>query len=293
MTPLGARLLVGMVGRRPDIRLIRYASMVARLGGAGVSATTSEDGEVRFVALLPGKRRCDAGQNRVLLREKVRRYFTGPPTDVPVGCDVLAGQVVSRLTELAVDFDSDLLLAGDSRWRARTRARLAVEAPCSVWLVPPDWAPVLRHLLVPVDFSEASRACLETAARIVRRSRGARCIALHVHHPDDPSPRGLNRKLISFLGSVDTLGVRVTPLLHPGLHVASIIGHVAQEQASDLVVMAARGRSRWSAAIHASVTEETIRYCRASFLVLRKKTRPLGLVGALAEQLKTRDMKFA
>ena len=267
----GCRLLIGNLARQPDPHLLRYASMVARLcrsahpvdhplrmpqfvgGGRSVATPVGQlldepaaalDAEVRFVSLLPGARSAprhgDAAAERAALRAVVAQYFRAPAEYLAVGCDVLRGNAVRRLRAFAADFGSDLLLVGDDGSRARS-ARLAMEARCSVWLVPPGWAPVLRRILVPIDFSPRSAESLQAAIDLARRFPPAKCLALyvdqHVSRFGDggvqPARRDeLMARYRTFLGGLDPTGVRVEPLLVNGQQVESAI-----ERAADLVMM--------------------------------------------------------
>jgi nucleotide-binding universal stress UspA family protein len=320
-----SRLLVGL--EEPDPQLLRYASMVARLNGQALDATTFEpaqpldswsphaplqvsnnssllldDAEVRF-AYLPSRSAALANNTtgtslRQVLRDQVQTYFTGVPSPVPVGWDVLKGNAVQRLTELATDFESDLLLIGHSPSSRRMGMRLAIEAPCPVWLVPPDWAPVLRHCLIPVDFSPQSAACLRAAIDLARRSRGARCLLLHVHaNSTIRDDQGLSAKMLgdlrrasaAFLSAIDCRGVRLDVLIEEGPSVSQVVHRIAEKHAVDLVVMTARRRSRCASFICPSETAQAIRRCPASFLVLKSSPHPVGIFSALRERLAAPD----
>src|SRR5262245_59393317 len=132
--PFRNRLLIGMNGYEPDVHLIRYASMVVRLksaqrldgprpdqaswSGAPNSVATDptaaegDDPEIRFVYLLPKRKAAKLvpEPQRGELRAQVRTYLTGVSERVVVGCDLLKGHALRRLSHFAADFDSDLLL---------------------------------------------------------------------------------------------------------------------------------------------------------------------------------------
>jgi hypothetical protein len=205
------RIIVGLNGeRRADPHLVRYAAMVARLGrrndrrSLGAHASITGSGNRREThrqlqrALAPPWMACDAPQpdpeirfvllgedqehqtRRAALRTLVGKYFSRRRRKLAVGCDLFKHRAISRLPELVDDFDSDLLLVDDSAGSRRELARLAVEAACPVWLVPRQSAPVLRKILVPIDFTQGSPLVLQAAVELARRFPSARCIALHV-----------------------------------------------------------------------------------------------------------------
>jgi nucleotide-binding universal stress UspA family protein len=317
--PFASRLLVGLNGQEPDVHLIRYASMVARLnqsedtapfpiapGKNGTAEHTKSslavaDPEVRFVYLFPSRASAQAtrdGSLRSWLRTQVKTYFTALSDRAAIGYDVLKGNALGRLSSFATDFDSDLLLLGQSTWPPKICARIAMEAPCPVWLVPPGWAPVLRRLLVPCDFSERSAAALQTAIEIARRSRHAKCLVLHAYwsgsrftdvHTQTEKRRQLDRVYEQFMSRIDRHGVAVEPLFVEAQSVDRQIERAAAHHGVDLVVMWTRGRTRSSRLLLPSNTDLAIRRCPTSFLVLPTSGRPVGLLQALCERLRTRE----
>jgi nucleotide-binding universal stress UspA family protein len=328
------RLLVALNGHDPDVHLIRYASMVARLGQRwGGEATEGppspawsphathrgSDPEVRFVYLFPPKKAACCGPPPVpprgALRAQVNSYFTLPSAcflacgdeadrgaNMAVGYDVLKEGALDRLSVLAADFDSDLLL-GQAAWSPAACARIALETPCPVWLVPPGSAPVLRRLLVACDFSDRSAHVLRAAIEIARGSQHAKCFVLHVYwtgsrFSDDwmrrEELRRRHQAYERFVSRIDTHGVAVEPLFVEGHRVDHQIDQAARGRRVDLVVASSRGRTRFARWLLPSIADLAIRRCRAAFLVLRTSQRPVGLLSGLRERLNTpADVHFA
>jgi nucleotide-binding universal stress UspA family protein len=323
--PNRGRLLVGVNGREPDTHLIRYASMVAQLWtertaraedarrlravvtdsaanallpnrqalGDAMTRPAADDCEVRFVHLLDRPTMGGRPLSRFVLRERVRSHFTGPIESTTVSCDVLKGRAIERLTTFAADFDGDLLLLGDGAWPRSKCARLVMRSPCSVWLVPPNWAPVLRRVLVPIDFSTRSMASLQSAIELARCFPPAKCIALHV---DPPAPRladaaaqkrrrlELDDAFYEFIQPLCTNGVEVEALFESGPHVGRAVARAADRHGTDLVVMSTRGRSGAAGWLLRSTTADAIREFRGSFLILKRNVPPLGMISALCER---------
>ena len=146
------------------------------------SAREEIDPEIRFVYMLPRQKtsRLTEEPSRRDLRAQLQTYFTGNPERFTVGYDLLKGRALHRLTNFASDFSSDLLLTADSPWPRWKCGRLAISAPCSVWLVPPAWAPVFRRVVVPVDFSPRDAYALRMALELMSRDR-AKCLVLHAY----------------------------------------------------------------------------------------------------------------
>jgi nucleotide-binding universal stress UspA family protein len=175
-------------------------------------------------------------------------------------------------------------------------------APCPVWLVPPDWPPLVRRILVPVGLFERDLASLRTAVRLARRFPRARVLALHVHLEgarvaDETAHQRIQRRqqdaLEAFLARVDADGVSIESHLAVGMHVPDVIAAAAHRLSIDLVVLSTRGRSRLASLLMPSIAERTARQSPASILVLKKSDSLLGFFGALSEKMRrTESLPF-
>src|SRR5215813_8213851 len=115
------------------------------------------------------------------LESAVRRNFG--PND-PGSCRVLHGNVIDRLLETAAESGADVILVGHGRDHSGRRSlarRLAMKAPCSVWMVPEGSPAAIHRVLAAIDYSEPSAHALSLAGRIARRAGSAECFALHVY----------------------------------------------------------------------------------------------------------------
>jgi nucleotide-binding universal stress UspA family protein len=216
-----------------------------------------------------------------------------------VNVDVLKGRVLDRLGELAADFDTDFLLWEQLNDSRRNSGRFAVEAPCAVWLVPPDWAPVVRRILVPVDFSSRAAVSLRAAIDLARHFRPAKCIALHVDrccarlNDDKRSPtrrRALEIEFRRFVAAIDAHGIRIEPQFAHSSRVDRAIERAARDHAADLTVMICRRRSRLANAIHPSLAESVIRESAGPLLLLKSPEKPLELLGAVQQHMRSAEV---
>jgi nucleotide-binding universal stress UspA family protein len=283
-------LLIGLSRADTDIGLIRYAAMVARLGTAEKAA---------FVHVLP-RQGTDPGLDREALRENlwslIRANFTGVPESVSVRCEVWEGPLLDRLLAIAAASRSDLLLIGhhlDHTGKKALARRLAMKATCSVWIVPEGSPAAIRRILVPVDFSEHSADTLRVATSVARLAGLEECFILHdyfnattlayegyarvVRHEADLAFR-------KFLEPIDCQGVHVRPLFEEGPSISQVIHRVADERGVDLVILSTRGRSRSSAILLGSVTEEVILSTRLPLLVVKHYGARMGLLEALIDR---------
>jgi len=320
--PFRGRMLVGLDGRRLDEGIIRYAAMVARAmhpictqrelalvrcapcssslrrSPSIASRPEHPPAEIRFVSVL--ERQSDsAASHRATLAEQVDQHF--PCLDVPmdVRSDLLKGRPFARLPALAADFDSDLLLLDESLGPRRRCARLAITAPSSVWLVPRGWAPVLRRILVPVDFTAQSLAALQAAFDLAGCFPTAKCIALHMTRSvgrlqSDPLTaarrRELGREFDHFAAGVESHGVPLEPRFVAGNRLGRATEHAARQTAADLTVLVSRRRAPLAAWFSTSEVEAVMRDCPGPILSIRSADPPLGLGEAIQRRWHEAEM---
>jgi nucleotide-binding universal stress UspA family protein len=275
------RLSVALSRTGRDAGLIRYAGMVARLG-------TAE--ELRFVHVLPDHGRkyrpADLDCASEEMWAEVRAGESDLIAGVRVSLDVLTGSTDERLLRHAADFRTDVLFVG----RGEAARRLVMAAPCSVWVVPDDAPPVIRRILVPVDFTERAADALQVGCSLARLCGNPACLALHVHwNGSRLTYDGQNaavwgdpmRALNALVAPLDRQGLAVLPLLEAGADVARAVGRVSEKHSADLVVMATRGRSRPAALLSGSATEAALDGVRGPLLVVKHFGASLGVLDVL------------
>jgi sulfate permease, SulP family len=283
--------MVALAGTDEDAGLIQQATSVARLGTAR---------QVRFVHVLAGSAGPMAApsHDQVLaeLQAAVQRHSSGMPASVRVAYDVLTGPLTDQLLAHAAEKQTDLLLMGhrvDPPGRKPLARRLAMKAPCSVWMVPQNSKPGLRRILVPIDFSEPAADSLQVATSLAAMSQGAECLALHVYFNEAVITyegygqvlRGQEEQAFrQFIAPINCHGVKVTPLFEEGANVAHVIARAAKQHEADLIVMATRGRSRSSSILLGSVTEEMILEARVPILIVKHFGARLGVLQALLDR---------
>lgn len=285
-------LMVCLTHSESDFGLIRYAAMLARLGTAT---------EVRFVHVLPtpsvGLPAHEHDRAVETSKRAVKEAFLNVPDNVNVYCDVLKGPLLDRLLTFAAEQEVDLMLLGHRPdhppGRGSLIRRLAMQAPCSIWIVPDGSPPSLKRVLVPVDFSGDSGDAMRVATSMARLCGQSECLALHVYsneavltyEEDDPVLLGEQAKAFEkFIAPIDCRGVAVTPIFEEGVNVAHTIHRVAKEQDVDLKVMATRGRSRSATILLGSVTEGVIIEARTPVLVVKHFGARLGILQVLMDR---------
>ena len=141
----------------------------------------------------------------------------------------------------------------------------------------------MKHLLVPVDFSDVTPRVLEQALQLAR-AFGARVTLLHVAPPDpafvgyvagpdsvrDQVAQDLreeHRRLGEGHRALLAAGVSGTALLVQGFPVEKILQEVDRLQA-DFIVMGSHGRSALRHLLVGSVTDGVLREARCPVLVV-------------------------
>jgi nucleotide-binding universal stress UspA family protein len=286
--------MIGLAGTEQDGELIRYSAMLAGLAGVR---------EMHFVHVLPhqpvhSSREVGPSYDSAveLIRGSVAEHLGDAPWQTAISYHVLSGDRVDRLLEFAAEHENDLVVVGHRKSQSGRRSlarRLAMKAPCSVWMVPEGSAATLKRVLVPVDFSEPAADAVSVATALANLSGERDCIGLHVYFNEaattydeyDEVIRGREKEAFSrFIAPINLHGVYVKPLFEEGANVAQVIGRVAEKHGVDLIVMGTRGRSRSAAILLGSETEHTIMESRIPVLAVKHFGARLNMLQALLDK---------
>jgi nucleotide-binding universal stress UspA family protein len=290
MTVPFRQAVVGVDANERDAELVRYASVLPRL---------SPEVEVHFVHVLgwparvpPGAAPLTHQQALKQLEDTVARNYAGPRAV----CRVVLGNLVDCLLEQSVAASADVLMVGHRAEHSRRRAtarRLAMKAPCSVWMRPEGGPQDVRRVLAAVDFSMPSACALSLAAQIAQRSNSAECLALHAYfsggiagNPDDRriEQDNVNQEFARFLAPLDTHGVRIKSLVEENPNVAHAVEQTAEREGADLIVMGNRGQTRSASILLGSESEHMLMETRLPVLIVKRKGERISLVKALLDR---------
>ena len=283
------KLAVALQQAPEDAALIRYAAQVAALG-------TAESLRFVHVAQLASKTLDEPAKLAAQrsLQTTVDSSLPGGTQNLDVGHDVLAGPLTDELLRYVADQKIDLVLVGRARkdgGRQSLARRLAMKAPCSVWMVPESATAPIRRILVPIDFSDHAEDTLRVAVSLARLC-GAECLPLHVYFNEavityegyDQVLRGEEEAAYrKFVAPIDVSGVEMKPIFEEGPNAPHTIERVAQQVGADLLVMGTRGRSRSAAILLGSVTEETMLSTRLPLLAVKHFGAWMNVVQALLD----------
>src|SRR5262249_50243461 len=150
-----------------------------------VSGPSIGEGLLAYAAILRGMfPGIEAGCLQVIEEgpcEAVQQVLERSLPDVK--CQVVAGDPLDEMLEIAVAQRYDLILIRqDRRDRRRSLARrLAMKAPCSVWMIPEKPPATIRNILAPIDFSRRSADTLEVASGVAAAAGADTCLAPYVY----------------------------------------------------------------------------------------------------------------
>ena len=239
----------------------------------------------------PARMRDAEAELRAACRPRICRRRRRPA----VRTAVLSGPLTDRLLSFVAESQTDLVMVGHGAGHSGRRAlarRLAMKAPCSVWMVPDGSPARISRILAPIDFSPAlGRHAANRLVAGAGRRRGLP--ALHVYFNEavvtyeeyDQVLRGQERRAYDkFIAPLDSRGVELTPHFEESANAAHAIERVAEREAADLIVMGTRGRSRSAAILLGSVTEQTLIETRLPLLAVKHFGARMGVLEALLDR---------
>ena len=144
--------------------------------------------------------------------------------------------------------------------------------------------PAIRHILVPIDFSEPSRAALRYAADLARRFN-SRVHLLHVTPDPSQLPWAVGPGLAQYAEGLEVrrektiVGLRAMATeehmdpLHTTTRIVEGVAHheileYARQQGIDLIVMGTHGRGAFAHLLLGSVAERVVRHAVCPVLVV-------------------------
>jgi sulfate permease, SulP family len=275
--------------------LIRYARMLMAVAPADVS--------FRFVHVMG---RLVSTTHRATLDALTRAAARHLGSEVAWECHVRRGDRIDQVLHDVAEWGSDLLVIGH-RKRARGRRsmarRLAMKAPCSLWLVPEGTARPVRRLMVAVDFSEPSAHAAAVAAALARRGRVGHCLVLHVR--TTPSAAGGAGAVATDADAASAIarasdeqafqrfltpleaelhGVPVSTRTIENGSITGAIGRAAVGDGADVIVVATRGQTRSGTILLGGEAEQLLAESASPILVTRPRDDRPGLLEALLDR---------
>jgi nucleotide-binding universal stress UspA family protein len=215
------------------------------------------------------------------IQSEVAAGFEPTGASVSATCSVLSGTRVDRLLELAASSAADVLLIGHHRSRTGRRSlarRLAMNAPCPVWMVPEGSQPAIGRVLAAVDFSGHSASVIDVAATIRQAAGSEALFAVHVRSGDAGSDDG---SLSKFAALLDAATPGVNTLVEVSSDVAEGILRAASRHNASLIVIGSRGSSASRSILLGAETEQVLRHSTVPVLVVKSSGKHMDILKAL------------
>jgi sulfate permease, SulP family len=279
------RILVALAGRDTDCALVAYAAMVNRiLPQARVHCVHVAD-------------QADA-QVRAQIGDAVRRGLPGATFEI------LAGDLLDSVLDAAAAYGADVILLGHGGHRRRRMLarRLAMKAPCSIWMAPDGSRAGIGRILAPVDYSIRSADTLDAATALAEAAGQDECDALHVYFNnatvsfdefEEVMVEDAAEAFSLFVAPINLHGVHARPALVESARVAPAILRFAAEAGTGLIVMGTRGRSASAAVLLGSETEQVLIGTQVPILAVKHFGARLRLLRALRdERVRLREERF-
>ena len=282
------RALVAVDADGSDSELLQYASLLPRL---------SPEVAISFIHVLGWQAHSPAGESPVThsqalkkLQDAVSANFAGKNGV----CQVLHGNLIDQLLITAAETAVDLILLGHRPEHGNRRAlarRLAMKAPCSVWMRPAGGPTDIRRVLAAVDFSIPSAQALSVAAKIAS-SLGAECLALHAYFDaavmeeseQQAQRREVRNAFDRFLAPLDVHGVQIRSIIDESSSVVHAVQRLVERENVDLVVMGNRGQTRSASILLGSESEHMLMEAHAPVLVVKRRGERISLLRALLDR---------
>ena len=226
---------------------------------------------------------------------------TAFPERTRLACVAREGHPSGTLIRLAAQKSADLVCVGAHDEIAHpihvAASAIVRKAPCSVLIVPASYEPVYERILVPLDFSEPSRAALEQAIALASTDGGATLEILHVYDvPIGASKTGQPYQQVAaimrdvaegqwseFSQSVDFRKVPWDMRYELSSNASGAIDAVADEIDARLIVLASHGRTRPAGFLLGHVADSVCSRVSRPVLCVKKKGEVVNLLRALRQ----------
>ena len=262
-----------------------------------------------LVHVLPPLLPADPGQSGIFLEPEHRaregsmrlaRFREDElPPDLPIAPVVLEGDTAQQITRLAEASETDLILISTHGytglkhvWLGSRAERIVRHAHCPVLVVrhqpvplrfPESTACRFRRILVPTDFSAASRKAMAYGAALARPCEG-QVTLLHVIEPPpypefgyahipikEAKQKKAARQVLDLLAQeLADPSLGDAPVIRTG-NASHEITEQARQQTADLIVIATHGRNGLAHAVLGSTAERVVRHAPCPVLVVRAR----------------------
>jgi nucleotide-binding universal stress UspA family protein len=279
------RVVVGLDRSEADRDLVRYAAALA--GGSGARSFdfihAIDDAAVRPGAATTHQQALEQ------ITQAVASWFESC-SSVTKSCHVMHGDRVDRLLEFVATQAADLLLIGHRSGHLDRRSlsrRLAMNAPCSLWMAPRGSPPRFARILAAIDFSPDSAAALDSAISLAESFGLSECQVVHVRTPSrsfSSEDKAVDAGLQGFLDSRRNHRVTLRGVVEKDDDVPKAIQRVAQRDGADLIVIGGRGANPSASILLGAEAEHLLRETSIPVLLAKPAGAQLDLLRLLLDR---------
>jgi nucleotide-binding universal stress UspA family protein len=241
-------------------------------------------------------------QERKRLSEAVALAQASFPGKIAIESHFEEGPLVSTIAKMAAKVSADLCCVprhvSSEYWVDRVPA-IVRKTPCSVFVLPHAVALPFERILVPVDFSQASREAFEFAVRLAQRQPKSFVEALHICNvPIGYYKAGqtyesfgnilkqqANEHAVNWMAEIRPAGVTVNWRFEVRDSAASAIVAAAEEDAMNLAVLGGHGLTKPAGALVGHTADTVCSHIRRPFLCVKQKGQVVHLLRAMAQVL--------
>ncbi len=299
------RVLVGLDLSLADISLINYAAMLCQIMEVDHIYFMHVARDLEVADLMQASEKLGAfdpidEQLEQKMRAEVDKAFTNH-SNISVDFEVVEGNALKELLHWSVLKHIDMVIIGrkpEGHREVLIPEKLARKAPCHVIIVPLDSKPQISSVLLPVDFSDYTKICLEFGLSLISKQSKISLTLLNLYHVPsgyykmgktfeefaaimESNAKERGRK---YLAKVDMKGheIEVAYSLQQDTNGAQIIGQFANDRGCDLIVIGSKGRTETSVILLGSMAEMLINlHNDIPILVLKKDKENMGILEAL------------
>jgi len=232
-----------------------------------------------------------------MVQSRMEELIKGAFPPEKVKCEVFQGDPLFDLWRETYLHDVDLFVAGsksENKGRGLIPKRFAKKSFCSSLFIPENAVVQFNNIFLPIDFSENSKDALMLSLELAAATENSEIICQNVYElpyayslTDSPRQRyvelmekNARNKFNEFLEGIDTDSVEIKPLFqvrdYP--YVAEHIKNEAEARYSDIIIMAAGGKSKLSRIFLGSETEKMVEMEKSlPLLILKVKEKEVKL----------------
>jgi nucleotide-binding universal stress UspA family protein len=239
-------------------------------------------------------------KERKRLSEAIALAQASFPGKITIESHFEEGPLVGTIAKMAAKVSADMCCVprqvSDDYWLDRVPA-IVRKTPCSVFVLPHAVALPFERILVPVDFSQASREAFEFAVRLAQRQPKSFVEALHVcnvpvgYYKTGQSYESFgnilkqqaNEHAVNWMAEIRPAGVTVNWRFEVRDSAASAIVAAAEEDEMNLVVLGGHGLSLPAGALLGHTADAVCSRIRRPFLCVKRKGQVVHLLRAMAQ----------